>query len=191
MRVGDRFIIHRRLLLSIAVQRNFSNACLYHHQLLQVQHTLNNGRCGMCGDDFALPRPRPHELGGKYGQGKIVASYRPGSQLPVSVLITANHKGYFYFNLCDLQTFGSESEECFARYPLKTTAGTLEHYLNSSATGYYNLTLQLPSNVRCDRCVLQWTYNVGNSWGYCDDGTGRLGCGPQENFRTCSDISII
>jgi hypothetical protein len=30
----------------------------------------------------------------------------------------------------------------------------------------------------------------GNSWGSCGDGTGALGCGPQETFRTCSDIAI-
>lgn len=94
-----------------------------------------------------------------------------------------------YFNLCDLQT-GSETEDCFAQYPLKTISGNLNHDLGSTETGYYNVTLQLPSSLTCTHCVLQWTYNVGNSWGYCDDGTGRLGCGPQENFRTCSDIYI-
>lgn len=31
---------------------------------------------------------------------------------------------------------------------------------------------------------------VGNNWGWCDDGTGALGCGPQETFRSCSDITI-
>lgn len=30
----------------------------------------------------------------------------------------------------------------------------------------------------------------GNTWGQCEDGTSGLGCGPQEHFRTCSDISI-
>jgi len=31
----------------------------------------------------------------------------------------------------------------------------------------------------------------GNNWGFCGDGTGALGCGPQETFRSCSDISLI
>jgi hypothetical protein len=31
----------------------------------------------------------------------------------------------------------------------------------------------------------------GNNWGFCEDGTGTLGCGPQETFRTCSDISLF
>ena len=43
----------------------------------------------------------------------------------------------------------------------------------------------------CD-CMItfQWTYTVGNSWGMCADGVGRVGCGPQETFRACSDFSI-
>lgn len=158
--------------------------------LRQAHHSLNGGKCGHCGDDYSLPRPRPNELGGTYGQGKIVKSYKRGSQMPVSILITANHLGYFYFNLCDLQSSGVESDQCFAKYPLRTTKGDLHHYLGSTTPGYYNVTLQLPSSLSCNRCVLQWTYHVGNSWGFCEDGSGRLGCGPQENFRTCSDISI-
>uniref|UniRef100_A0A1B0GM23 Uncharacterized protein n=1 Tax=Phlebotomus papatasi TaxID=29031 RepID=A0A1B0GM23_PHLPP len=156
-----------------------------------VQHSVNGGKCGLCGDDYRAPTPREHEDGGKYGQGVVVANYQRGATIPVSVLITANHLGYFYFNLCNLDTNnGRESDACFAQYSLKTSSGTPQYYLNSAAVGYYNFTVTLPANVACKRCVLQWTYHVGNNWGYCDDGTGKLGCGPQENFRTCSDISI-
>jgi hypothetical protein len=38
--------------------------------------------------------------------------------------------------------------------------------------------------------VLQWKYIAGNNWGQCADGTGAVGCGPQEEFRACSDISV-
>lgn len=31
---------------------------------------------------------------------------------------------------------------------------------------------------------------LGNNWGQCPDGSGALGCGPQESFRGCSDITI-
>lgn len=31
---------------------------------------------------------------------------------------------------------------------------------------------------------------AGNNWGKCDDGTEKVGCGPQEQFRACSDVSI-
>ena len=37
---------------------------------------------------------------------------------------------------------------------------------------------------------LKWTYVCGNNWGYCEDGTQAVGCGPQEWFRACSDIRI-
>ncbi|RXG62232.1 hypothetical protein Avbf_10632, partial [Armadillidium vulgare] len=29
-----------------------------------------------------------------------------------------------------------------------------------------------------------------NNWGQCGNGTGRLGCGPQETFKNCADVSI-
>lgn len=38
--------------------------------------------------------------------------------------------------------------------------------------------------------MLQWRYVAGNNWGVCENGTGAVGCGPQEEFRACSDISI-
>jgi len=50
--------------------------------------------------------------------------------------------------------------------------------------------VRLPHGVTCERCVLQWTYVTGNSWGFCEDGTGAVGCGIQEWFRNCADIAI-
>lgn len=38
--------------------------------------------------------------------------------------------------------------------------------------------------------MLQWRYVAGNNWGRCADGTEAIGCGPQEEFRACSDIAI-
>ena len=31
----------------------------------------------------------------------------------------------------------------------------------------------------------------GNNWGKCDDGSGAVGCGPQETFRGCADVEIV
>lgn len=31
---------------------------------------------------------------------------------------------------------------------------------------------------------------AGNNWGMCPDGNGAVGCGPQEEFRSCADISL-
>lgn len=38
--------------------------------------------------------------------------------------------------------------------------------------------------------MLQWRYTAGNNWGDCKNGTQALGCGNQEQFGACSDISI-
>lgn len=48
----------------------------------------------------------------------------------------------------------------------------------------------LPPGLTCSQCVLQWRYIAGNNWGMCANGTGAVGCGPQEEFRSCADISI-
>merc|ERR1712212_565116 len=36
-----------------------------------VQWNQNEGKCGVCGDNFAEAEPRPHEAGGRYGNGII------------------------------------------------------------------------------------------------------------------------
>lgn len=48
----------------------------------------------------------------------------------------------------------------------------------------------LPESLTCTQCILQWRYVAGNNWGTCPNGTGAVGCGPQEEFRACADILI-
>lgn len=71
-------------------------------------------------------------------------------------------------------------------------AGTNEdkYYLPDELEREYQLKLKLPDGLTCEQCILQWTYVTGNSWGVGEDGNGCTGCGPQENFRACSDIRI-
>lgn len=158
-----------------------------------TQHNRNGGKCGICGDSYSLSRPRPHELGGKYGQGVIVKGYPSGSKINVDISITANHRGYFWFDLCNMDKLKRnratmEEEECFDTKIL-TADGNEKWYLTSTSAKVYTVGLQLPE-VTCEHCIFRWTYVVGNSWGFCPNGTGMLGCGPQENFRTCSDIQL-
>ncbi|KAG8223973.1 hypothetical protein J437_LFUL005586 [Ladona fulva] len=89
----------------------------------QRQWNFNDGKCGICGDDYSLPQPRPYENMGARSRGIVVGTYEEGTVLPVTVTITASHKG--------------------------------------------------------------------NSLGVCDDGKRAVGCGPQETFRTCSDVAIL
>lgn len=154
-----------------------------------VQWNTNGGRCGVCGDDFRENTPRSHELGGRFGQGTIVRTYNSGAQLPVNIQITANHRGHFEFKLCNLDR-SNENEACFEQTRLRLTNGADRYWLHTPDPAWFNVVLQIPSGYRCNHCVLQWTYVAGNNWGICADGSGSLGCGPQEHFRGCSDIRI-
>lgn len=154
-----------------------------------VQWGTNGGKCGLCGDDYRDATPRNHELGGKYGSGQIMNSYAKNSVVETTVKITANHRGYFYFKLCCLDN-SAETEACFERNKIKTADGADTWPLTSTVAQEYKVKIRMP-NIKCNRAVLQWTYVAGNNWGYCEDGSGKLGCGPQEHFRTCSDIQLV
>ncbi|KAH8383103.1 hypothetical protein KR009_006771 [Drosophila setifemur] len=167
---------------------NYDDNALYCGGLWK--QTENDGKCGLCGDDWSLAQPRPNELGGKYGGGVIVKSYTGTTIAEISVRITANHLGYFTFHLCNLDEQGSESEGCFNQYPLKFADGSLKYNINST-TGNIPVTVQLPTNLNCIHCVLRWTYRAGNNWGVCEDGSGAMGCGAQETFVNCADVSVL
>lgn len=36
---------------------------------------MNKGKCGICGDNYAMKQPRPNENNGYYGKGVIVERY--------------------------------------------------------------------------------------------------------------------
>ncbi|CAL7951135.1 unnamed protein product [Xylocopa violacea] len=156
-----------------------------------IQYEQNEGKCGECGDDYAMLRPRPHENGGIYGTGVIVRNYTIGGEIiNVRVKLTANHKGTFAFHLCPLEhPHDLETEECFNRHPLELADGGYDVEVPSTQMDF-TIGVRLPTNVVCDHCVFRWSYRAGNNWGLCDDGRSSLGCGPQETFRNCADISI-
>lgn len=128
------------------------------------QWEVNGGKCGLCGDNYADERPRSHELGGLYGQGDIVKRYRKGEVIDVTVKVTANHKGYFEFNLCNLDANqGRETEECYGEYPLLDADGDRRWKLESGITGDHLVKVQLPLELTCEHCSLQWTYVAGET----------------------------
>jgi len=159
---------------------------------MNVQFGLNGGKCGLCGDNYADATPRTNELGATpFGEGIIVRKYTPGSVMSVKVLVTANHLGSFAFNLCSVDKFKEESEECFQDILLKQITGETS-YVIDERTGEFDVLLQLPENLSCEHCILRWTWTTGNSWGECVHGGEDIGCGTtQETFRTCSDISVL
>ncbi|KAG7156947.1 putative Lytic polysaccharide mono-oxygenase, cellulose-degrading-containing protein 7 [Homarus americanus] len=139
-----------------------------------VQHIRNRGRCGVCGDNWRLPEPRPHERGGEFGRGVITANYTEGQVIPVTIHIASNHLTCLYKKLLSL------ADGSGTRYTL-----------DGAIHGDHIVYVQLPHHLSCTHCVLQWTWIVGNTWGICPNGSGRLGCGHQETFVNCADISIL
>ena len=75
-------------------------------------------------------------------------------------------------------------------HPLNLASGETNFTVPGELPRTYNIELQLPNDLTCDQCILQWTYEAGNSWGTDPDGTQCVGCGPQEHFRACADIKI-
>ncbi|XP_034488223.1 uncharacterized protein LOC117792272 [Drosophila innubila] len=152
--------------------------------------TNNGGKCGLCGDNYATAPPRPNELGGQYGgSGVITRSYAAGNSIKVGIRLSANHLGHFEFHLCNLDAFGRESEECFNQNRLRFPDGS-DRLNIGSQRGDFDVTILLPQGLTCNRCVLRWTYIGGNNWGYCSNGSGALGCGPQETFKNCADVRV-
>ncbi|XP_037952307.1 uncharacterized protein LOC119682854 [Teleopsis dalmanni] len=170
--------------------KNYDDNALYCGGF-STQWYTHDGKCGLCGDNYGDALPRANELGGKYGgTGVIVASYNSYTA-DISFTITANHLGYVYFNMCNLdETSGIETEQCFQKHRLLFADGSDKLYIGTT-TGSIKTTIVLPNGVSCQHCVLRWTYNAGNNWGICEDGSGKVGCGAQENFVNCADISIV
>lgn len=122
---------------------------------------MNGGKCGLCGDDYRAPVPRQHENGGFYGRGVITEKYKTGSFVPISVYITANHFGYFLFDICNLSVEKTESDQCFFRNKLRISNGSDRYRLPNGLTGWFNTTVVLPQGLTCNHCVLRWTYITG------------------------------
>merc|ERR1712142_1400240 len=56
------------------------------------------GKCGMCGDP--VQGPLLHESGGKFANGIITKTYTKGQKIDVTLDLTANHGGWFEFQIC-------------------------------------------------------------------------------------------
>ncbi|KAH8379369.1 hypothetical protein KR009_004444, partial [Drosophila setifemur] len=159
------------------------------------QWRRNGGKCGECGDAWDMPEPRPHENGGQWGQGVIVRRYLPKSEMTIRVELTASHMGYFEFRLCPKP---NAKQACLDQNLLRILGGSPSQpsptdldtrFYPRNGSRIYEIKTQLPE-FTCDQCVLQWKYVAGNNWGTCSDGNGAVGCGPQEEFRACSDIAM-
>lgn len=121
---------------------------------------MNEGRCGLCGDDVREARPRRNENTGLFGEGIIGREYQSGSAITAAIKITANHWGYFNFSVCAIEDKTQmEAEDCFQQ--IKLADGSWSYHMASHEKGFYNITLQLPQDLKCEQCVLRWWYNTG------------------------------
>ncbi|XP_060063172.1 uncharacterized protein LOC132543673 [Ylistrum balloti] len=148
------------------------------------------GKCGLCGDPYDQSPPRENEAGGKYAKGIISRRYRKGSQMDITIQITANHLGYFEFRLCDNNDVTKPiTNECLKHLLVNSETKETKHPIGT-VKGNITITVDLPQNLTCSQCVIQWRYHTGNSWGNDETGQG-VGYGPQEEFYACADIAIF
>ncbi|OWF42440.1 uncharacterized protein LOC110461062 [Mizuhopecten yessoensis] len=174
--------------------REFPNALVNYNdnQLFcggRINYIYQHQQCGICGDPFQ--GPRNNEAGGRYAAGIIGRNYKAGQTIDIGVEITANHFGFFEFRLCpNNDVHKVATQECLDKHllTLDNAAGT--RYYLGGRRGTINLKAKLPEGLTCSQCVLQWRYKTGNSYGYAPNGTYCIGCGLQEMFYGCSDISI-
>ncbi|VDI36864.1 Hypothetical predicted protein [Mytilus galloprovincialis] len=155
----------------------------------------SNGKCGVCGDPYV--GPRKHEAGGIYASGIIAAKYPANTKtVTVTVLLTVNHLGYFEFRLCPHNDpTVPVTQRCLDKHLLSIEEGSIKHrnmrfYPKEELGPTYNLSLEIPFGMICTQCVLQWRYHTENSWGMNPNGTSCKGCGLQEEFYNCADLSI-
>ena len=152
-----------------------------------AQWETNNGKCGVCGDQFNSKNAQ-HVFPGKYAKGVITKIYKAGDVIKVKIDITANHRGWFEFRLGKIERHPVTQEKL--SHLLHLAEGGTRWYLTSAESKMYSIDLKLPKHLTCDHCVLQWWWTCGNNWG-CDGKKCGLGHGAQETFVNCADICIL
>ncbi len=116
-----------------------------------TQWITNGGRCGICGE--AWNKPKDFEKGGKNYRGTIVATYSKNSPIKAIVEITAGHKGYFEFRICNVDGWeGDATNACFRQNPLKDADGFTRFKYKDGNNTYL---LKPPQDFFCKHCVLQ------------------------------------
>merc|ERR1712062_376222 len=159
-----------------------------------TQWDTNKGACGICGD-AANSKHQAHMDGGKYANGLIARMYNKGQVIPITIFLETTHHGWWEFRI------GAFNEKRTAGDKMGHLAGPLMEFTDGPAKGTtrfhkvgkdgrdYHHNLQLPADMTCTRCVIQWWWKAANSWGCDKDGCG-MGHGPQETFVNCADVAI-
>jgi len=113
-----------------------------------VQWGVNRGKCGLCGDAWNAEIKDHEAPGGRYATGTIVRKYTSGQTVPVSVQLTANHRGTFTFKLCPEASIQQDpTQECLDLNVLQTSSGTGEWAVPTSTPGMFDLSVELPVDL--------------------------------------------
>jgi hypothetical protein len=166
--------------------RSYSDNELYCGAIHQKDDPGTN--CGVCGDPLSQAQPRDNEMGGKYENGIITGTYTAGQTIDVEVDLNAAHLGAMEWRLCTNPA--TETQNCFNQHVLQLANGSGTKLPVDKGPGWYKTQVKLPAGVTCGHCIIQWNYRAGNNYGECPDGSSKLGCGPQETFRGCADVTI-
>lgn len=80
--------------------------------------------------------------------------------IDVTIDLTAAHKGYYKFSICDLKDPSTyEAESCFR--DVMFADGSSKFYVTGAKKDM--MKLRLPSDLTCERCVFRWIYRAGTS----------------------------
>ena len=157
------------------------------------QSCLLTGMCGVCGDAYDIDQPRPNELGGKYGLGVIGANLTSNQILEVEIELTAYHRGYIQMRLCPHNRRDRPvAQTCLDKHLLFLTSGGQKFYPKppEQVGRFYKIQYNLPADLTCSLCVLQWRYVAGNNWGDCPEGPGGWECGNQVGYEYIIDLLL-
>ncbi|XP_037775664.1 LOW QUALITY PROTEIN: uncharacterized protein LOC119572628, partial [Penaeus monodon] len=159
-----------------------------------VHYQQNDGKCGVCGDNYVDKAPRSHEAGGLYANGIIGRKILIFQVIEIEAELTTNHKGYMEVRLCpNNDPKKIITEECLSQYVLPLE-GTYETRFiipeDSKKYEIFKWRVKLPEGITCSHCVLRWKYFAGNTWGVNQEGLEGVGQGPQETFINCADVVI-
>merc|ERR1712189_57423 len=118
---------------------------------------------GVCGDPADAKNQR-HMDGGRYGNRIIGKTYKQGEAIKIDVFLTASHKGYFEFRIGDFSNSDTagDIEGRLNGVVLKQVSGSTKYYIRTPGMRSHKIHLQLPSDLTCERCVIQWWYKTGN-----------------------------
>lgn len=119
---------------------------------------------GLCGDPFGSKDCIPGRFEKKAMACEPQETYQRGGIMRTHVDISANHGGFWELSICDSTEI---SQKCFDKHKLKTVEHGVEQWHvmdrkidnpSSDNPDSYVMEWQLPPDLVCDHCVVQWTW---------------------------------